>query len=179
VIDRKSGTESRARTALKALGARIELLAERGLEFHPDTDELVVAHVSASGREHFLAPAAATAWAELRAAALADDVTVLVISGFRSFDRQFELVKAKVDAGDDVNAVLSVLAPPGCSEHHTGRAVDVGTPGGDPLSDSFESTDAFRWLTTNAADFGFRMSYPRGNRWGYQYEPWHWCYVPR
>ena len=24
--------------------------------------------------------------------------------------------------------------------------------------------------------FGFRLSYPRGNRDGYQYEPWHWCF---
>ncbi|HEX7650108.1 MAG TPA: D-alanyl-D-alanine carboxypeptidase family protein, partial [Noviherbaspirillum sp.] len=27
-----------------------------------------------------------------------------------------------------------------------------------------------------AGRFGFTLSYPRGNTYGFIYEPWHWCY---
>jgi D-alanyl-D-alanine carboxypeptidase len=44
------------------------------------------------------------------------------------------------------------------------------------LEVDFEQTAAFAWLTAHAHEFGFRLSYPRGNEWGFQYEPWHWCF---
>jgi D-alanyl-D-alanine carboxypeptidase len=40
----------------------------------------------------------------------------------------------------------------------------------------FERTEAFRWLSQNAGRFGFSLSFPRDNRYGYMYEPWHWCF---
>jgi D-alanyl-D-alanine carboxypeptidase len=72
--------------------------------------------------------------------------------------------------------VLSVTAPPGYSEHHTGRAVDVATPGSPVLETTFEQTRAFSWLQKHANNFGFYLSFPQGNASGYQYEPWHWCF---
>jgi D-alanyl-D-alanine carboxypeptidase len=147
---------TRVEQVLESFGASGDLLADRGLPLFADATELEIAHVSASGREHLLVPEAARRWRALRQAAEDEGVTVLVISGFRSFDRQ----------------------PPGCSEHHSGRAVDVGTPGCEPLSETFENTDAFQWLRRRADEFEFRLSYPRDNPAGYQYEPWHWCYQP-
>ena len=41
---------------------------------------------------------------------------------------------------------------------------------------SFEKTPAFTWLKENAHDYGFILSYPKGNLY-YQYEPWHWRFV--
>lgn len=70
--------------------------------------------------------------------------------------------------------ILNVNAAPGYSEHHGGRALDIGTPGEPPAEESFEHTPAFAWLTRHAGDFGFVMSYPRGNPHGIVYEPWHW-----
>jgi D-alanyl-D-alanine carboxypeptidase len=67
-----------------------------------------------------------------------------------------------------------VNAAPGHSEHHTGRAVDIATPGSRPLTEEFEQTDAFRWLSSRAVEFGFSLTYPRDNPWGIAYEPWHW-----
>jgi D-alanyl-D-alanine carboxypeptidase len=32
-------------------------------------------------------------------------------------------------------------------------------------------------LVENADRYGFRMSFPRNNRHGIAYEPWHWCCV--
>ncbi len=165
-----------ARQSLGKLGARPDLIEQRGLPLFEDATDLEIAHVSASGREHLLVPDAAEAWKAARAAAESDEVTLLVISGFRSFDRQLELISEKVARGEAIDEILQIMAPPGCSEHHTGRAVDIGTPGCEPLSERFEQTDAYVWLEQHAQDFGFTMSYPRDNRWGFTYEPWHWCY---
>ncbi|HVT32680.1 MAG TPA: D-alanyl-D-alanine carboxypeptidase family protein, partial [Rhodanobacteraceae bacterium] len=38
---------------------------------------------------------------------------------------------------------------------------------------------AFAWLKRHASRFGFRLSYPRRNRHGIAYEPWHWCWHAR
>lgn len=169
---------ARARAALESLGADVDLIERRGLPLFGEAGGVVVAHVSRSGHEHFLAPEAAWRWQEMRARAAGEGVELVMISGFRSFDRQLELIRAKLDSGVAIDEILAVLAPPGCSEHHTGLAVDIGTPGCEPLSERFEATSAFRWLEARAADFGFRMTYPRDNQWGYLYEPWHWCCSP-
>jgi zinc D-Ala-D-Ala carboxypeptidase len=72
--------------------------------------------------------------------------------------------------------VLRINAPPGYSEHHTGRAVDLGTAGCAALDQAFAQTPAFAWLQRHAQRFGFYLSYPRDNAEGYLYEPWHWCF---
>ena len=173
-----SDMNSKVRATLEQLGADGDLAERRSLPFFADASALEVAHVSASGREHLLVPEAATAWQAMREAAEEDGVTLLAISGYRSFDRQVELIQAKLKRGELIGDILAVMAPPGCSEHHSGRAVDIGTPGCDPLSETFEQTDAFDWLERRAYAFGFWLSYPRGNASGYTYEPWHWCHRP-
>ena len=45
------------------------------------------------------------------------------------------------------------------------------------LDEEIEQTEAFDWLVRFAGEFGFRLSYPRGNSCGYAYEPWHWCFL--
>ncbi len=90
--------------------------------------------------------------------------------------RQAELIRAKLDAGQPLETILQILAAPGCSEHHTGLAVDVGTPGLPPLQERFAETAAFAWLSRHAQGFGFSLSYPRGNLHGIVFEPWHWCW---
>ena len=66
--------------------------------------------------------------------------------------------------------------PPGYSEHHTGRAVDVAMDGAAQLELGFGQTPAFRWLSENANSFSFFLSFPVGNPHGFVYEPWHWCF---
>jgi D-alanyl-D-alanine carboxypeptidase len=165
--------------AWREIGANIDELARRDLPVFQDATELVLAHVSRSGREHFLIPDAAAQWQRMREAASDDAIELVMISGFRSFERQLQIVKDKLSGGQQLDQILEVLAPPGCSEHHTGRAADVGTPGCEPLSEEFEETAAFQWLRSNAKGFGFRMSYPRGNPMGFRYEPWHWFFRSR
>lgn len=160
---------------LREIGASTGLPTERALPLFEDATELELAHVSQSGREHFMTPEAAECWGRMRDAAATEDVVLVMISGFRSFDQQLELIRQKLAAGQAISEILEVLAPPGCSEHHTGRAADIGTPGCEPLSERFEGTAAFGWLNSHAHEYGFHLSYPRSNPMGFRYEPWHWC----
>lgn len=137
--------------------------------------ELVDAGLNLVGKMQRLAPATAERWGRMVDAADADGVILLIVSGFRSIDYQARLIRKKIDAGQVVSDILRVNAAPGYSEHHTGRAVDIATPGSRPLTEEFENSDAFRWLVANAARYGFSMSYPRDNHFGFVYEPWHWA----
>ena len=98
------------------------------------------------------------------------------MSGFRSVSRQTEIFRSKLAVGEPAVRILSYVAAPGFSEHHTGRALDIGSPEHNELDEAFGDTGAFRWLEQNAARFGFTLSYPRGNPHGIAYEPWHWCW---
>lgn len=158
------------------LGISRQLLAARGLCECEEASCLEVAEAGADGKDHLLVPAAASAWRNLKAAALGDGVSLFIVSAFRSIDRQAEIVRRKLEAGVSIEAILTVCAPPGFSEHHSGRAVDLSTPGSRSLEVEFEQTPAFTWLRAHAADFGYYLSYPIGNQSGYQYEPWHWCF---
>ena len=131
------------------------------------------------GRILKLTPATARAWRKMQAAATADGVILLPLSAFRSVARQTTLIRRKLARGEPIAAILRVNAVPGCSEHHTGRALDLGAPGHLKLEASFARTREFRWLKRHAAEFGFHLSYPRGNRQGIAYEPWHFCCQPK
>jgi D-alanyl-D-alanine carboxypeptidase len=167
---------TRVDATLSDLGIPPGLIAARGLLPCAEANNLVIAEVDESGREHLLTRDAAAAWRELRDVANQDGLKLEIVSAFRSFDRQVEIIRRKLGEGISIEAILSVCAPPGFSEHHTGCAVDVTTPGCEPLAEAFEHTAAFGWLQANARRFGFFLSYPRGNACGYSFEPWHWCY---
>ena len=137
--------------------------------------ELVEVGPNLVGRMQRLTPDAAGAWRAMQAAAAEEGVTLLLVSGYRSIDYQARLIRKKINAGQSVSEILAVNAAPGHSEHHTGRAIDIATPGSRPLTEEFEDSEAFRWLTDNAEKHGFSMSYPRENPAGFVYEPWHWA----
>ncbi|GHD64521.1 M15 family metallopeptidase [Jeongeupia chitinilytica] len=160
----------------QSLGIAESVLAEKRLTLYDDADELVIAEIADDGREWRLTPAACNAWRTMQTAAATDGVTLRIASAWRGIARQVELIRTKLDRGESIAAILERLAPPGCSEHHTGRAVDIYEPGGPVLEEAFETTAAYAWLDRNAARFGFTLSFPRGNPNGYVYEPWHWCY---
>ncbi|MDR2877480.1 MAG: M15 family metallopeptidase [Chromatiales bacterium] len=166
----------RTMAALTKLGIAPERVAGRGLCEHPEEDGLVVAETARDGREFLLTPAAAQAWNAMRTAAASDGVTLYIISAFRSIERQVELIERKLAAGETLDSILTIIAPPGFSEHHCARAIDIGSPGAPVLDSAFDRTPAFLWLRAHAGAYGFVLSYPEGNAAGYQYEPWHWCF---
>ena len=128
------------------------------------------------GRPQRLTPQTFDAWTKMKKTAAKDDVVFFLISAFRDPQYQHDLIARKIDRGATLQEILRVNAAPGFSEHHTGRAIDIGTQDCEALEEMFEKTAAFEWLQENAKTFGFSMSYPRGNITGYAYEPWHWCF---
>jgi D-alanyl-D-alanine carboxypeptidase len=146
---------------------------------YAEAPESELVPISADGRQR-MRKVAAQKYQEMVAAARSAGVILTPISGFRSAKEQVQLffgVSAQRNQTPAQRAALS--APPGRSEHHTGYAVDIGdgTVPATNLNENFENTKAFQWLQTNAARFGFEMSFPKDNPQGVSYEPWHWRFV--
>lgn len=142
---------------------------------YEEATDLVEVGPNLVGRMQRLTRDTAARWTEMRNAAAADGITLLIVSGYRSVDYQARLIRKKINAGQEVSEILAVNAAPGHSEHHTGRAIDIATPGSRPLTEEFETSAAFGWLCDNAEMYGFSLSYPRDNAAGFVYEPWHWA----
>ena len=123
-----------------------------------------------------LHPETLDAWEKMKEAAESDGIELHIISAFRSVARQSEIIEEKKRKGISDDMIFSVSAPPGYSEHHTGRAIDLGTPNYTDLAEEFGNSEAFCWLIAHARQFGFRLSYPIENPYGIAYEPWHWFF---
>jgi zinc D-Ala-D-Ala carboxypeptidase len=167
--------ETRVAQVLAELGIPVSYAVDRHMPFYAEAEELVSVGMDIYGRNRQLTPHAAGRWMQLREAAHQDDITLLLVSAFRSLEYQRQIFERKIRAGESLDSILKVNAPPGYSEHHTGRAVDLTTPTCPPLTEEFETTAAFAWLDQHAHRFGFAMTYPRENRFGIAYEPWHWA----
>ncbi len=166
---------------LRDLNIDPQVIAHRTLPYFEEVSEhlLVDAEMNAdTGKVYRLIAPAAQAWRAMQQQAAADGVGIYLVSAYRSLAYQAELIRAKQQAGIPPQDFFTSLAPPGCSEHHTGRAVDINTPGCDEVTGVFGETGAFVWLQANAARFGFVMSFPLNNPWGFICEPWHWCWHP-
>jgi D-alanyl-D-alanine carboxypeptidase len=137
---------------------------------------LTVIQTDANGRKHELNPEAADAWKKMVEAAKKEGVVLQAASAYRSVERQRQIIQKKLDGGQKITDILKVNTAPGYSEHHTGRALDITTPGIEPITLEFENTKAFAWLVNNAKKFNFELSYPKNNSDNIIYEPWHWCY---
>jgi D-alanyl-D-alanine carboxypeptidase len=157
--------------------ADVATRAERRL--HPEARRLVfIGRAADDGRMLRLTPRAAAAWRRMQQAAAKDGITLVPLSAYRSVARQTAIIRRKLARGQSIEEILRVSAVPGCSEHHTGRALDIGCPGHLQLEESFARTPAFRWLRHHARRLRFFLSYPKRNSHGINYEPWHWCWRP-
>ncbi|MFN8216483.1 MAG: transglycosylase SLT domain-containing protein [Solirubrobacterales bacterium] len=94
-------------------------------------------------------PDVAAAFDRMAAAAAADGVSLLVVSGFRSDAEQAALFAAHPDP--------KWVAPPGHSLHRCATELDLG-PG-----------SAYGWLAANAGRFGFEQRY--------SWEAWHYGFT--
>jgi D-alanyl-D-alanine carboxypeptidase len=148
----------------------------RQLALCEEAKELVSIGPDSLGRDQRLTPKAAEAWRRMQEAASEDGVQLLVVSAYRSVDYQCALIQRKLDRGMKIAEVLKINAAPGYSEHHTGRALDITAPDCQPLEVGFDITPAYAWLTQHAGEYGFKLSYPRNNPHGINYEPWHWAF---
>ncbi len=108
--------------------------------------------------------------------ALKDNINLLVISAYRSYDYQAKLYANYVTTyGTEYTDKVS--AQPGYSEHQTGLALDILTP--NVTMTEFQNTKAYLWLKDNSYKYGFILRYPKNKEdlTGFIFEPWHYRYV--
>lgn len=132
-----------------------------------------------TGRVVQLRAEAARAFRAMQASAQLAGVELVPISGYRTRSYQEGLFTRAVGKYGSEQSAARWVAPPGYSEHHSGLAIDIGaleSPETD-VETTFEHTPAFAWLKENAHRFGFEISFPKDNRQGVSYEPWHWRYT--
>lgn len=163
----------------RRLGVPRDYGRQRSLALVREPRELACIGTDIHGRRQWLAPRAARAFMRMRDAASTDGAVLQLVSAFRSADYQLGILRRKLERGQAIDEILRVSAAPGYSEHHSGRVVDLTTPGHAALEEEFEHSAAFAWLTRHAGAFGFALSYPRGNAHRIAYEPWHWCWHSR
>jgi D-alanyl-D-alanine carboxypeptidase len=161
----------------KQLGIPDDYARGRRLPYFAEAQELTDVGPNLVGRMQRLTPQAASSWQRMLSAARLDGITLLIVSGYRSFDYQSELIRKKLESGLAICDSLKVNAAPGYSQHHGGKAVDIATPGSRPLTEEFEESAAFAWLSAHAKEYGFSMTYPRNNPYGFVFEPWHWALI--
>ena len=114
------------------------------------------------------------------------DRRLLVESGYRSPAYQLYLFMFYMPKhGFSIVETNRFVALPGHSEHGypQRQAIDfINESGvnGEDHPEEFEALPEYRWLQQHAHEFGFAISYPRGNAQHTSFEPWHWHYeVPR
>ncbi len=114
-------------------------------------------------------------------AAAAAGSAIGVHSPYRSYAEQQGVFAHWVDV-HGYNGALKLSARPGHSEHQLGLAVDFRSdPPVSTLLGSWGATPAGKWMRNHAWEYGFVMSYPKGqfSTVCYAYEPWHFRYVGR
>ena len=114
-------------------------------------------------------------------AARADGLQLFVASGYRTWDRQRQLLADKVEdyleegcgQMEARRLARQWVALPGTSEHQLGLAVDINAEG------AADSDQLYAWLEANSYKYGFINRYPADKTavTGTINEPWHYRYV--
>lgn len=158
------------------LGISPDYATTAGMPCYPDPVDLMSIGKDVEGREQKLRRDAAEAWLSMVKAAERDGVVLQVVSAYRSSEYQAGLIQRCLDRGEDLDEILTRIAAPGFSEHQSGLALDVTSPGYQAVEEEFDTSSAFGWLQRHASKFEFVMPYKKDNSYGIIYEPWHWCY---
>ena len=126
-------------------------------------------------KEIFLSEKCAQSWIKMKNDALKGSMQISVLSGFRSYYKQYAIINNKLQRGMIIAKILEENKLPGFSQHHSGNAIDIIT-NSYKLSLEFEKSLAYAWLIKNAYKYGFYLQYPKNNKEGIMFEPWHWCF---
>ncbi len=116
------------------------------------------------------------AFKSLADAAKKEGHVILILSSYRTYEKQDSLWKQRKDLYG-IKKADAYAARAGSSEHETGLAIDVAEY--LDKNDEFGKTESFIWMQENAYKYGFILRYPENkeNITGYSYEPWHYRYL--
>jgi len=136
------------------------------------------------------------AFQEMKKAALKEGITIKIVSGYRSFNRQKKIWNRKynlyISQGLVPNKALQKIIQystlPGMSRHHWGTDIEiidtsVKAPNNLLVESNYDSKGAYfelkKWMDINSKSFGFYLVYTKNTeRKGFKYEPWHFTYKP-
>lgn len=123
----------------------------------------------------------------LLAAAKADGLTLKVVSGYRSYEKQIQVYNSWIAKEMAKNRALtrseaekradSYSARPGHSEHQLGTTVDILSAENGYQFSADRKWKYVAWLERNACRFNFKISYGPDHP-EYEYEPWHIRWYP-
>ena len=123
-----------------------------------------------------------SAYLKLKEFLATKNIIIGIASAYRSKEYQQEIYDEYIKKyGKDY--ADKVVAPVGCSEHHTGLAIDINIMinGTWPSSNNelMEQVEHYKAIHKYLADYGFILRYPEGKEdiTGYPYEPWHIRYT--
>lgn len=145
-------------------------------------NKISLSYVAGSGER--MDSRAAAAYEKMYDAAAEVGIYLTPCSGYRSYSTQkrlyYEFVNEYLDQGYSQSEAENLTSkrrnPPGSSEHNIGICMDIICASS---SAGFENTKEYKWLSENAADYGFILRYPadKVDVTGVKFEPWHWRYV--
>ena len=133
---------------------------------------------------------------EMKNAAEKENISIEMVSAYRSFERQKMIFENKfqkfTQSGmDPMDAILKIIeysTIPGTSRHHWGTDIDIidaNAPRPENVLEPghFHGTGPYcklkEWLNENANNYDFYEVYTDDpNRKGFKYEPWHFSYAP-
>lgn len=107
-----------------------------------------------------------------------EDRSVLINSTYRSLEEQQSIYDSYVQSNGEEYA-KKYVADPGCSEHHTGLALDLTIRYADGTYELMKNYEHLEALNSIAPTFGFIQRYPE-NKYSFTHintEPWHYRYV--
>ncbi|MBV1922857.1 MAG: M15 family metallopeptidase [Flavobacteriaceae bacterium] len=137
----------------------------------------------------------AEAFDKMKAAAAKENISIELVSAYRSFDRQKQIFEKKykrfttqgLSPIDAIRKIIEYSTIPGTSRHHWGTDIDiidanVPRPKNVLEPQHFHGNGPFcklkDWLNIHAESFGFFEVYTDNpNRKGFKYEPWHFSYA--
>lgn len=148
-----------------------------------EPDDLVVPDITFSinyeSEKKYMRQVASDAIETLFADAKMEELELVAVSGYRSYERQQEIYENNLKTRGTTHT-NQYSAKPGYSEHQTGLVMDVSCKSENyDLQESFGDTPEGKWVAENCAKYGFVIRYPEGKSeiTGYAYEPWHLRYV--
>jgi len=139
---------------------------------------------------------AKAAFLNMKKEAKKNDITIEVVSSYRSFQRQKEIFEGKykkftsqgLSPSEAIEKIIEYSTIPGTSRHHWGTDIDIidanaPRPKNVLLPENFHGNGPYcklkEWLNNNASSFGFYEVYTdNANRKGFKYEPWHFSFAP-
>lgn len=155
-------------------------------EKHPAFSRVPEKYANRKG--YYLRKETLNAFKEMHAAALKDNVNLIIRSASRNFDYQKRIWNRKwsekrkqfPDSKRRVQDILKYSSMPGTSRHHWGTEIDLNSFNNNWFG-SGKGKKLFDWMTNNAHKYGFCRPYSKKNEkrlTGYNEEKWHWSYRP-